>query len=333
VRSKKLRIASVFVSLTALLVLTGLMAPGATAASTLHVQFVEGHQPSDAIRNELITPVPFDPNPSNGESAGPFVQVLVTQDTAGGGPVPAAGKNVTFRLATSGDGSLATGTLTVATEVTGSDGIATFDSSLSIAEPNEAAFTDYKLVPQASEPNSTTEGLASGPFDIWGAGCQGDGCTVGLREGRDTYQTSEDVTLTASDLTSALNLDCPGQTLIFASHIFSHATFGGAGGPVFLTSRITRQEMKAATNNGQAFVKWCIGLKSSAPWIHNNTSFTTQDTNGSAPGGTLFVAFAPKCPKTAPETFAPCIVKQNSDGNGGNITTGWLTGGDPPRRT
>lgn len=314
--------------------ITGLVAPGASAA-TLHVQFVGGHQPTDAIRNQLITAVPFDPSPSDGESAGPFVQVLVTQDTPGGALVPAAGKNVTFRLATSEDGSLATGTLTVATEVTGSNGIATFDSSLSIAEPNEAAFTDYKLVPQASQPEGApTEGFASAPFDIWGVGCQGNGCTVGLRDGKDTYKTSEDVALTASDLTSgSLNLDCPGQTLIFASHIFSHATFGGAGGPVFLTSRITRQEMKAAANNGQPFVKWCIGLKSSAPWIHNHASFSTQDTNGAAPGGTLFVAFAPKCPKTAPGTFAPCIVKQTSDGNGGNITTGWLTGGDPPRRT
>jgi hypothetical protein len=330
VTARRVRITSSFVVLAAALAITGLVAPGASAA-TLHVQFVNGHQPADAIRNELITSVAFDPNPSEG--AGPFVQVLVTQDTAGG-TLPAAGKSVTFRLATSVDGSLATGTLTVATEVTGSNGIATFDSSLSIAEPNEAAFTDYKLVPRASEPGGApTEGPASGPFDIWGTGCQGDGCTVGLRDGRDTYETSENVTVTASDLTSGLTFTCPGQTLIFADHIFSHATFGGAGGPVLLTSQITRQEMKAAANNGQPFVKWCIGLKDSAPWIHNHTAFTTQDANGAAPGGTLFVAFAPKCPKTAPETFAPCIVKQISDGNGGNLTTGWLTGGDPPRRT
>ncbi len=283
----------------------------------------------------MITAVPFDT--IDGETPGPFVEVRVTVPTTAGS-VPVVGAEVTLRLATSEDGSLATGTLTVATEVTNLNGIATFDNSLSIAEPNEAAFTDYKLVPRVTQPDldpvvAPTDGAASGPFDIWGVGCQGDGCTVGLRDGKDTYETSEEVALTASDLTSGLTFTCPGQTLIFASHIFSHATFGGEGGPVFLKSRITRQEMKAATNNGQPSVKWCIGLKSSAPWIHNNTSFTAQDQNGVAPGGILFVAFAPKCPKTAPETFAPCIVKQTSDGDGGNITTGWLTGGDPPRRT
>ena len=51
------------------------------------------------------------------------------------------------------------------------------------------------------------------------------------------------------------------------------------------------------------------------------------------PGGVLYVGFAPACPQANPSAFAPCIVSQTGDGNGGNITTGWLPGGDPPRRT
>ena len=231
----------------------------------------------------MITAVPFDPTPIDGETPGPFVEVRVTEATTGGF-APVVGADVTLRLATDDDsetdGPLASGTLTVASEVTGADGIATFDTSLSIAQPNEPMFTDYELVPQAI----LTEGSVSSPFDIWGAGCQGSGCTITLRDGKDSYKTTEDVALTASDLTSGLTFTCPGQTLILGNHIFSHATFGGAGGPVLLTSRITRQEMKAATNNGQPSVQWCIGLKSSAPWIHNHASFTTQDTNGATPG-------------------------------------------------
>ena len=330
--SRKHRFALSLLPLVLLISLIGVLAPGASAQGTIKVEFVEGHQPAHAIKGQMITAVPFDPTPIDGETPGPFVEVRVTEATTGGF-APVVGADVTLRLATDDDsetdGPLASGTLTVASEVTGADGIATFDTSLSIAQPNEPMFTDYELVPQAI----LTEGSVSSPFDIWGAGCQGSGCTITLRDGKDSYTTTEDVALTASDLTSGLTFTCPGQTLILGTHIFSHATFGGAGGPVLLTSRITRQEMKAAANNGQPSVQWCIGLKSSAPWIHNHASFTTQDTNGVAPGGTLFVAIAPKCPKTAPQTFAPCIVKQNSDGNGGNITTGWLTGGDPPRRT
>ena len=62
-------------------------------------------------------------------------------------------------------------------------------------------------------------------------------------------------------------------------------------------------------------------------------SFVTQDTNGAAPGGMLFVGIAPPCPNANPQNFAPCIVSQKGDGNGGSFTLGWLPGGDPPRRT
>ena len=43
---------------------------------------------------------------------------------------------------------------------------------------------------------------------------------------------------------------------------------------------------------------------------------------------------APKCPnkKTAPQ-FAPCIVSQSGDNDGGSFIRGYVLGGDPPRRT
>ena len=43
---------------------------------------------------------------------------------------------------------------------------------------------------------------------------------------------------------------------------------------------------------------------------------------------------APKCPnkRTATE-FAPCIVSQMGDDNGGSFIRGYVLGGDPPRRT
>jgi hypothetical protein len=350
--SRKLRFAIALLPLVLLISLIGFLAPGASALGTISVEFVDGHQPADAIKGQMITAVPFDPTPSDGETPGPFVEVQVTEDT-GEGIVPVVGADVTFRLATNGDSEtdepVASGTLTVASEVTDADGIATFDTSLSIAQPNEATFTGYELVPQATTPEETsgpfigavafasilTEGPVSSPFDIWDAGCNGggSGCSINLRGGNDAYSVSGDISLSASDLTgSGLTLNCPGQTLIFSSHIFSHATLG-ENGSVFLLSHITRQEMKTASNNGQAHVNWCVGLTSNVKWLHNGARFSLQDTNGTAPGGSLFVGMAPKCPKKNAASFAPCIVSQMSDGVGGNFTRGWLPGGDPPRRT
>jgi hypothetical protein len=88
--------------------------------------------------------------------------------------------------------------------------------------------------------------------------------------------------------------------------------------------------MKAATNNGQKHVGWCIGLKSSTPWVHNGANFTTQTFGGQ----TLYVAMAPKCPnKRDAASFAPCLVSQMGDNDGGSFLRGYVLGGDPPRRT
>lgn len=313
-RSQKVRIASVFVSLAAVLALTGLIAPGALGyEGSLNLAFV--NQPKDAVKDATITSDPFVPG-------GAPVQVLVQSYEQG---VPNV--DVTLGFA---EGS-AIGTIHGNTATTGAHGIATF-YHLTIGDENEPMFTDYQLVPTAHDSPPVE---ASDPFDIWGAGCKAP-CSVGLRDNLDSYTSSQTGLLSASSLPhGSLPIVCAGQTLIFAQDVFVHAT-DDATGKVFLSSHITRANMKAAANNGQVFVNWCVGLKPDQEqlWIHNGASYSPQDMNGEGtPGGILLVGIAPKCPKTAPKTFAPCITKQKGDGNGGNITEGWLPGGDPPRRT
>lgn len=327
-RSRKLRIASVFVSLAALLALTGLLAPGALGATAgLQLAFVDGRGPTNAVKNETITSAPFDPS-------GPLVQVQATVYES-----PAGGISVTLKFA---DGS-ATGGISgnIATTSEGT-GIATFPN-LKIANENEPMSTDYQLVATETEPEITIAALepggpVSGTFDIWGAGdscATGETCHANIRSGRDQYSLNTPGTLGASEFSDTLlpGFSCSGQTQFFAGRVFVHATTDATHpedpGPVFLRSLITRDEMKTVANNGQIFVKWCIGLKDPEPWVHNHTAYVEQTVNGIP----LFVAFAPKCPSKSPKTFAPCITKQRSDGNGGNITEGWLPGGDPPRRT
>jgi hypothetical protein len=301
------------------------MAPGAAAQGFTAAFTVD---PTDAIKNQVITSDPLNPD-------GGAVQVQVTSLYE----ESTQGLTVTLEFVT-GAGFAGTVNISGNVETTNADGVATFNN-LKIADPNEATFTDYQFEAVVSEPILTVgaafaaEAPFSEPFDIWDAGCNGgeSGCSINLRGGNDAYSVSGDISLTASDLTgSGLTLNCPGQTLIFSSHIFSHATLG-ENGSVFLLSHITRQEMKTASNNGQAHVNWCIGLTSNVKWLHNGARFSLQDTNGTAPGGNLFVGTAPKCPKKNAASFAPCIVSQMSDGVGGNITRGWLPGGDPPRRT
>jgi hypothetical protein len=308
--------------------MTGLIAPSASAATT-HVVIIK--QPTDASVNALITGDPFDP-----AAAGPngFVQVKVTQDALGG-PVNVPGAPVTFTLAV-GSGLATTGSFHVETRYTNGAGIATFgpeaesSNPLSIGEANEPFSTDYRLVPSTLVGETTVTGDTSAAFDIWDKGCHGTGCNIDLRgPGLDRYSTTENVGLGGSVVgTGAITINCPGQTLIFSSSVFVNVTSGS--GAVLLESHITRAEMKAASNNGQAHVDWCVGLKTAGPW-----NFPRRDTNndGSVGAGDLYVGFAPKCPKRDAALFAPCILSQTSDGLGGNITRGYLPGGDPPRRT
>jgi hypothetical protein len=282
-------------------------------------------QPKDALKNTLITGTAFTPatNPVTVELRNGSDQ-LVTYFPVG----------VTFDLATGG--GLASSPFSPATKTT-VGGIATFSgaaSTLSIPTPNEPQFTDYKLKPKTVGTFAGLIGNDSTAFDIWETMCSGDDCEVKIRDLRDTYRTSGNDVLTASSLPSSVmpNILCAGQTLIFSNDVFVHQTNGTS--PVFLVSHVTRANMKAATTNGQAHVDWCVGLKTQEAWSASGAVPVLQDTNGAAvPGGLLWVAEAPNCPNANPSAFAPCIVSQVGDGNGGNITTGWLPGGDPPRRT
>jgi hypothetical protein len=311
----------------AALAVSGLVSPSAFGLEGYTATFTA--DPTDAIKNQVITSDPLN-------TEGASVQVQVTSSYED----PVDGLTVTLEFVT-GSGFASTENITGNVETTNSDGYATF-SNLKIADPNEGTLTNYQFFADVTAP-VTLAGVAnaadppfSEPFDIWDAGCKGNGngCSIGLRNGLDTYSALGNAILTASSLSQGVlpNLSCPNQRLIFSNDLFSHATDGT--GAVTLVSHITKANFRAAgTNYGQSHVEWCIGLDSSAPWIHNGAAFTHKDTNGD---GTLdlYVASAPKCPKkkTAP-SFAPCILSQISDSLGGSITTGYLPGGDPPRRT
>ena len=337
--SRKLRIVSVFVLLVGTLTFSGLIAPGAFAVpGDLIVEIV--NQPTDAAVDELITASTFDPT---GGDAG-FVQVRVTEEQFEGPPLAVQGAEVSFELAV-GDG-LAIGTLNVEPRFTNADGFATFApeegsaNPLSIGDENQPFTTDYRLVPVAVAPvvdfsitslEGGTAGDPSDPFDIWGDGCKGNGCSVDLTPGtsKDTYTTSENVGMGASQLgLGGTNIVCPEQRLIFSTSLFFHATTGN--GPVFLVTHVSAADRKAAANNGNKFMGWCLGLKGPGPW-----NFPQRDTNGdgSIGDGDLFVGMAPKCPKKNAMNFAPCTLSIMGDGVGGTIIRGWVPGGDPPRRT
>lgn len=349
--SRKLRFALALLPLALLISMMGLLAPGASAQGPITVSIV--NQPADAKVGELITAATFDPTGGGIDGPG-FVKVLVTETITPteGEPYEAPVENaeVSFDLA-SGTG-LASGTLHVESRFTGEDGIATFapevesETPLSIADPNQPFTTDYKLVPVAVPPAATTtappfigaafalEGIngdPSTPFDIWEDGCKGNNCSVNLTPGSsaDTYTTSENVGMGASQLgLGGTDISCPTQQLIFSSDLFFHFTTGN--GPVFLVSHISAEDRKAAPNNGNKVMGWCVGLKTSGPW-----NFARQNTNG-IPGiqaDDLYVGMAPKCPRKNASAKAPCVVSQNGDGVGGIFIRGWLPGGDPPRRT
>ena len=342
--SRKRGIVVVFLLLVASIGINGLFSTA--SAQTIDVSIV--NQPADARTGELITAATFDP--TGGDDG--YVQVQVTDAECLEGTCPIQGAEVSFELAT-GTG-LATGTLNVDSRLTNADGIATFspeegsENPLNITTANNPFTTAYELVPIAVPPPPPssappigaafaldgTTGEPSGPFDVWDDGCRGNGCTVDLTPGTssDEYTLHEDEALGASQLLNAgsgTTIFCPTQQLIFASDLFFHQTTGD--GPVFLVSHISAADRKAAPNNGNKIVGWCVGLKSPGPW-----NFTQQNTNG-IPGlqsDDLFVGMAKKfCPKKSPSDFAPCITSQTGDGVGGTFIRGWLPGGDPPRRT
>jgi hypothetical protein len=321
-------VSAIVVALTAL-VIAGLFVPAATAVPGNTLIFVT--QPQDSEAGATIRSADLN-------QASAFVQVkLVDSD---GNLVTNSNSKVTFSL--QAGAGFASGSLSVTPQpLVG--GIATFgEGTLKINTPNEPFFTSYGLVPSTTGGGPRISGAPSAPFDIFqdGESCaSGETCDAVIRDGNDVYSVPTVGTLGASQIPSSTlpGFDCAGQTEIFATSVFVHETTEADTSdgfePVLLVSHVTRREMKAATNNGQAHVWWCLALVSAAPWEHNGAPFEQQDTNGD---GTLdlYVGKAPACPNnaSAPD-FAPCIVSQSGDGSGGNITTGWVPGGDPPRRS
>ncbi len=309
--------------------LAGLIAPSALGATKYELRFVT--QPQDSQLNATIRASDL-----NQDAA--FVQVKLV-DAVSGVTITNTNASVTFTLK-SGAG-FASGSLSVTPQRL-VNGVATFGTgTLSIGTLNEPQFTSYALVPRTAK-NPLITGPASAGFDIWESGesCTGglDTCEASLRGGNDTYTLDANGTLGASRLTGAdvlPGLVCPKQKAVFSNTVFSYATTetdGIPNVPVSLTSIITQDEWRASASNGQAHADWCIGLVDPGPWNTNGANYKRLDTDGVG-GPDLYVALAPNCPVANPSAFAPCIVSQNPDGNGGNITIGWLTGGDPPRRT
>lgn len=294
-------------------------------------------QPKDTGKNTLITGTAFD-NSSN------FVTVALKNGETTPQTVTYFPVDVSFDLAP-GTGLVTTGLS--ADTITTVNGVATFSgpaSTLSISTANEPFTTDFRLAPKTVGTYAGLTGANSGPFDIWDAGCKGtgNGCNVTLSPGTssDVYTSGQTAGMGASMLgnggTGNTNIFCPTQQVIFSTNIFFHATT--TNGPVFLVSHISAADRKAAPNNGNKVMGWCVGLKNKGPW-----NFVRQDTNGSGttdpnngtwtPGSDLWVGMAQKCPSKSPSSKAPCIVSQTGDGVGGTFIRGWLPGGDPPRRT
>jgi hypothetical protein len=322
-------VSAIVIALTALATI-GLFVPAASAAD-LELRFVDPDgpatgQPQDAEVNQTIRTADL-----NVGSA--FVQIEVV-DAVTKARITNFSKPIGFVL-NAADGFATGNVLDVIPQVP-VNGVAEFGAgTLSIDTENEPQFTDYSLIPVTTRGPSVT-GLPSEGFDVWedGESCSaGETCEANLRGGNDHYTLSAAGTLGASELTSGElpGLVCAGQQTVFANSVFSYATTG-TNTPVYLENHITKADWRASANNGQAHADWCIGLPTNAPWIANGANSTQLDTDLDGDLD-LYVALAPKCPVANPFDFAPCIVSQKSDGKGGSITLGWLTAGDPPRRT
>jgi hypothetical protein len=334
VKSRNVRVTTAFVTFGLFIALAGLMAPSALGA-TAELRFVDPDgtvgpltgQPQDAEVNQTIRTA--DLNVGSG-----FVQIEVV-DPATGARITNFSKPIGFVLNPAA--GFATGNVLDVTPRVPVNGVATFgEGTLSIDTENEPQFTDYSLIPITTR-GPLVSGAASEGFDVWedGESCTGgaDTCQANLRGGNDKYTLTAAGTLGASELTSGElpGLVCAGQKAIFANSIFSYATTG-SNTPVFLENHITKADWRAAANNGQAHADWCIGLVNESDWDNSGAVPTQMDTDLDGDPD-LWVALAPKCPVANPQGSAPCIVSQNSDGKGGSITMGWLTAGDPPRRT
>src|SRR5262249_24730914 len=156
---------------------------------------------------------------------------------------------------------------------------------------------------------------ASSGFDIWQQQCPSadTNCTLTITHTNNSFSGTDTYTSTASgDLAttvlpaSAVPISCAGQTVIVADAVYRHSF--STSSPVFVVGHTTVDEMKAAANNGQAHVAWCIGLDSNDQWKAIKVNDAVQE-------GSLWVHLAGTCPKKNPSSGAPCITRQYGDGN------------------
>ena len=185
------------------------------------------NDPSNTKAGELITD-------GDRVSASP-IQVQLVNDL--GSPVTHFPMAVTFVFGS--DPSEGAATLTVGTETTDANGVATFDDETPAAEggdgleinlANVAAFSDFTLVPRGSALTSIT-GAASTGFDIWqdASLCNGANCT--LSHDGDEYVVpggQAGALLSASTFSTAdSNINCAGYTEI-TSDVVWHEYTGSA---------------------------------------------------------------------------------------------------------
>lgn len=327
-KSRNVRVALMFSLVASILTSAFILPANADRAQSLHLAFVSGRGPADALAGQLITSAPF--NPSAGK-----VQVEVLNNANN----RVTNVPVTIALGLGSDPGGASSTF-VPPSATTAQGVATFDS-LSIGATNVAEFTAYTLVARStSDPDIA--GATSAGFDIWesGAACQGSTCSLNHPTAGDpipdTYRVNNSTVgsfITASTFSATeSNVDCDGYDE-FTGFVVWHEYSGN--GSVFVVIHTGRDEMKSVASNGQTSVELCVGL--SQRWTAKQVAGeepqpVQKDTDGVG-GVDLYVGLAPRCPKKLPQNGAPCITRQYGDGNGGNYTEAWIPGGDPPRRT
>jgi hypothetical protein len=294
------------------------------------------NQPSNTKAGDLIT--------SGDRQTGGAIQVQLVDDLVTPDPVTHFPVAVTFVLGS--DPSDGAAVLTVGTETT-INGVATFDDETPTAEggdgleinlANVAEFSDYTLVPRGITLTSIM-GPASNGFDIWedATRCNGPNCSL-LHDG-DEYTVPNGqagALLSASTFTTnESDIDCAGYSEITGDVVWHEYTGTGA---VLVKIHITRQEMKASANNGQARVAVCVGLVDEGEltgeekWAELGVTADHQDSDDDG-FDDIWVGLAPACPNQDPSGSAPCIFRQYGDGMGGSYTEAWIPGGDPPRRT
>jgi hypothetical protein len=295
------------------------------------------NQPGNTKAGELIT--------SGDRQTGGPIQVQLVDGL--NNPVTHFPVDVTFGFGSNPNGASAT--LTVGTETTNANGIATFDDEtpaaeggdgLEINKANVAAFTDYTILPKgATTATASISGPASAGFDIWEDATKCLGANCALSHDGDEYLVpngQENALLSASTFSTAeSNINCAGYTEITGDVVWHEYTGSAA---VLVKIHITRTEMKASANNGQALVKVCVGLLDEGAltgqqkWANLGVVADHQDSDGDG-FDDIWVALAPNCPNQTPDQFAPCVARQYGDGAGGSFTEVWIPGGDPPRRT